>query len=102
MANRLDVQTRLRELKSIGEDWFSYHSGLLPISNLHPPSLKNPIAVKVPTAQDGWKKKDSDRKKRQAREDLVEVHKRMRRQSGKPELAETASYPVYPSFGQWM
>jgi hypothetical protein len=33
--------------------------------------------------------------------DLVEIHKRLRRQIGKPEIAYTALYPVNPSMADW-
>lgn len=75
----------------------SYYYGLSPISTLHPPSLRNPQEVKVPTAQDGFKYGDPEEAKEQAMQDLVEIHKRLRRQTGKPEIAHTAAYPIFPS-----
>jgi hypothetical protein len=85
----------------VGSDYFEFYPGLSPISSLHPPSLKNPRDVKVPTAQDGWRPGDSKAARAQAISDLIEIHKRLRRQIGKPEIAETANYPVYPSLFDW-
>lgn len=80
-------------------DTIAYHYGISPISKLHPPSLKRPINVKVPTAQDGFRYGDPQEMKEQAMKDLVEIHKRLRRQTGKPEIAETTKMPVltYPA-----
>ncbi len=79
-----------------GADWYETYIGLAPISTFNPPSLKNPIKVKVPTAQDGWHRGDSKAARDQAIADLVEIHKRLRRQIGKPEISQTAIMPVYP------
>jgi len=83
-------------------DWFDVVIGISPIPNDHPPSLKNPIKTKIPLSTDGWHKDDSKAAKKQARQDLVELHKRMRRQYGKPEIAETAQMPLYPTLMDWM
>lgn len=80
-----------------GAEWFEYRSGLQPVPTYHPPSLKNPQEVKIPTPQDGWKKGDSKKARQQALSDLYEIHKRMRRQIGKPEIAHQALYPIYPN-----
>lgn len=83
-----------------GENWFQAYLGLSPGNNEHAPSLKNPIKAKVPTAQDGWKKGDSKKSRAQAMKDLVLIHQRMQRQTGKPAIARTALYPLYPNLGQ--
>src|ERR1039458_1790174 len=75
-----------------GQDWFDVAIGICPIPNDHPPSLKNPILTKIPTAQDGWHKNDSKVAKAQALKDLVEIHKRMRRSFGKQEMARTPTF----------
>lgn len=91
-----------RAIKAIGNEWFEYHSNITPISSIHPPSLKNPIWVKIPMAQDGFQKGASRRQREQARQDLFEIHKRLRRQIGKPEIAQTAIMPVYTNIAQWV
>jgi DNA topoisomerase-1 len=80
----------------VGPDWYDSYIGTSPIPNDHPPSLKNPIITKIPTAQDGWKKGDSKKAREQAMDDLVELHKRMRRQIGKPEIFFPGSMPSGP------
>lgn len=79
-----------------GMDYQEVYHGLAPIGTFNPPSLKNPQKVKIPTAQDGWRPGDSKAARVQAIQDLIEIHKRMRRQIGKPEVSETAAFPVYP------
>lgn len=91
-----------RAIRAIGNEWFEYHAGLTPISSVHPPSLKNPIWVKVPTAQDGFQKGASRKQREQAMQDIAEIHKRLRRQIGKPEIAQTALMPVYTNIAQWV
>ena len=81
----------------VGPDWYDAYIGTSPIPNDHPPSLKNPKLTKIPLAQDGWKKGDSKKAKDQAMDDLVEIHKRLRRQTGKPEVSFPALNPVYPT-----
>ena len=44
-----------------------------PIPTAHPPSLKNAPKVEPDTAQEGWKKTSSRRKKKRARKDLKEI-----------------------------
>lgn len=83
-----------------GADWSETYIGLRPISNTHPPSLKNPLRVKLPTSRDGWKKGDSKKAKKHAREDMVEIMKRTKRQIGKPTLSIGAPYPMFPKIGQ--
>ncbi len=90
-----------RSMKALGNEWFEYSSGLCPITTFHPPSLKNPIWVKVPTSQSGFQKGASRAQREQARADLVEIHKRLLRQIGKPTIAETAIMPVYTNIAQW-
>ena len=111
---RLVEFVRLREIQAytdgvtwtspsgpVGSDWYETYIGPSPIPDDHPPSLKNPIHTKIPTAQDGWHVGDSKQARDQAMQDLVELHKRMRRQIGKPELSYGALYPLYPSMMQW-
>jgi len=81
-------------------EWLQVFNMLAPISSQHPPSLKNPQKLKIPTAQDGWRKTDSKKDKAQARKDLVEIHKRLRRQFGKPEITQGANYPLFPNIAQ--
>lgn len=85
--------------QSTGE-WFQVYNFLAPISSQHPPSLKNPQKVKIPTAQDGWKRGDSKKQKKQAMKDLIEIHRRVRRQFGKPEITQGAHYPLFPNIAQ--
>lgn len=77
----------------VGSDYRELYYGIQPIPTDHPPSLKNPVPVKTPMAQDGWKEGDSAKAKKQAVQDLVEIHKRLRRQQGKPEIAQQALIP---------
>ena len=57
-----------------------------PIPTNHPPSLSNPKSIQQQeTAQDGWRKKDSKRKKKRAREDLKEIVRKTLNQ-GRPTL----------------
>lgn len=77
-------------------DAVSYHYGISPISTIHPPSLRRPLGVKIPTAQDGFRYGDPEVAKQQAMSDLAEIHKRLRRQTGKPEIAQQVAYPIFP------
>lgn len=70
--------------------------GLQPIPSSHPPSLKNPMKVKLPTPQDGWGKHDSKAARKQAYADMAEIHKRSLTQMGKPNIAHVAQYPMFP------
>lgn len=72
--------------------------GLQPIPHDHPPSLKNPQKVKIPTAQDGWKKGSSKAARNQAYNDMAEIHRRARTQTGKPNVAHVANYPLFPDY----
>ena len=83
-----------------GVDWTETYIGLRPIPNSHPPSLKNPQRVKIPTSRDGWRKGDSRKAKDQARKDLVEVMKRTKRQIGKPTISIGVPYPMFPRMNQ--
>jgi hypothetical protein len=57
-----------------------------PIPTNHPPSLSNPKPVQQQeTAQDGWRKKDSKRKKKRARKDLKLIVQKTLNQ-GRPTL----------------
>ena len=55
------------------QDHYETFQVVTPIPTAHPPYLKNPIRVKQDTAQDGWHKKDSKKKKKRARKDLKEI-----------------------------
>lgn len=77
-------------------DYYETYMGLGILNHEHPPSLKNPIKTVIPTAQDGFHKGDSKDSKKRAMEDLIELHKRMRRQIPKPEITHTANYPIFP------
>ena len=81
-------------------DYYESYIGLSPGNHEHAPSLRNPIKTKIPTAQDGWHPGDSKAAKRQAMRDLVEIHKRLRRQIGRPAIARTAAVPVYSDYGK--
>ncbi len=82
-----------------GQDWAEIYYGQQPIPDDHAPSLKNPIRTKIPTAQEGWTPGASKAKRTQALQDLVEIHKRLRRQTGKPEIAQQA---LIPSTVSWV
>lgn len=83
-------------------EYFETYIGLRPVSNLHPPSLKNPTLVHVPRASDGWLPGDSREARDKARQDLFDILDRSRRQIGKPQIAQTAQYPVFPSIDRWL
>ena len=83
------------------QDWFQYTVGLSPITNNHAPSLKNPVKTKIPLATDGWHQNDSDQAKSQAMKDLIEIHRKLRKQYGKPEVVQQAGYPLFPSLMNW-
>ena len=55
-----------------------------PIPHSHPPSLKNAPKVEPETAQDGWRRGDSKKKKKRARKDLRRIIEKTMRQSGRP------------------
>jgi hypothetical protein len=82
---KLTEEVKLQQLASNAEAPELY---LSPISTLHPPSLKNPIRVKLPDPP--------------SHKDVKEILKRVRRQSGKPQVSQTAQYPVYPATGEWV
>jgi hypothetical protein len=81
----------------VGSDYLEQYYWLSPINTNHPPSLKNPQKVKVPSARDGWEQGASKEARAKAMQDLVEIHKRIRRQFGKPEVTQGALFPLYPS-----
>jgi hypothetical protein len=97
------IERRMRYLSGIGSEWFEYFSGLQPVGRFHPPSLKNPQKVKLPPSpQDGWHRGDSKQARARAKQDMAEIHRRLRRQIGKPEISEVASYPLFPDFSRWL
>jgi len=83
-----------------GPDYYELYYNINPLVQDHPPSLKNPIDTKKPMPQDGWHKGDSEKARKQAEKDLRVIHRKLRRQFGKPEVADTAQYPIYPNFRQ--
>ena len=80
----------------VGTDHYEIYVGMQPLHSEKPPSLKNPIYTKIPTAQDGWQKNSSRADRAKAISDLVELHSRMRRQTGKPEISRQAQVPSFP------
>lgn len=86
----------------VGADWYETFYGIQPVPHDHAPSLKRPQHVKAPTAQDGWRQGDSKMAIAKAVQDLAEVHKRLRRQIGKPEIAHTAQLPVFPQLFNYL
>ena len=89
------------KLRAIANEWFEYSSGYQVLPTSHPPSLKNPQKAKIPTATEGFEKGASKAQRQQALSDLVEIHKRMRRQTGKPEISHQALFPLHPNISQW-
>lgn len=87
---------RLAEVRAIGNEWFETYGTYSPMPPFHPPSLRNPQKVKQDWPQTGWKRTDTPEAKRQARQDMVEIMKRIRRQIGKPEVSQVAQRPVMP------
>lgn len=83
-----------------GADWYETRVGMGLMPKTHPPSLKNPQRVKIPTAQDGWLPGASKEARKKALEDMAEVHSRMLRQIGRPAIAQTAAYPLYPDLSR--
>lgn len=81
-----------------GSDWRELFVGMQVIPSSHPPSLKNPQKVKLPSAQDGWKQGDSKKARQQAIDDLRVIHERLLRM-GKPTVVRQANYPGFPSPG---
>lgn len=81
----------------VGQDWYEAYIGMGFPSRLHPPSLNNPQKVEVPTARDGWEPGASKEAREKAKADLGEIHRRLLRQIGRPSVARTADYPLYPS-----
>lgn len=97
---KLETAAALRRIES--QDWFEYYTGLSPVPNFHPPSLKNPKRVPQRFPQRGWRRGDSPSAKRLAKDDMREIIKRLRRQIGKPELAVTAPMPLFPDIQKWL
>lgn len=71
-------------------------NGLQPIPTVHPPSLRRPQKVKIPTAQSGWDDKPGTPGRRRAERDLSVIRQRVMRQVGKPVVVQQVNYPVYP------
>jgi hypothetical protein len=102
MQSYTDGVTWTSPSSPVGQDWQEMYTGLTPIPTEHAPSLRNPLRTKIPLATDGWHPGDSAEARRQAMQDLVAIHARLRRQIGKPEIAHTAQFPVYPRMTDWM
>jgi|SRR5215471_4746568 len=94
---------QLRSIQADGEtgEWFETYYGMQPIPTFHPPSLKKPAHIVPDQSTDGWHPNDPPALKQRARQDLAEIMKRVRRQTGKPELTQQALYPVFPSIAKW-
>lgn len=97
----------LREMLAFGElpagqDFLEVTVGLGPVSNTHPPSLKNPTKVHVPVEQDGWRPGDSKKARAAAKARLAEIFELGRRQIGIPQGATTAQLPVFPRITDWI
>ncbi len=99
---KLHDVVKLREVIADGStgEWFEYYYGVNAIPTFHPPSLKNPVHVRADMPTDGWHDGDSPALKRRAKQDLTEIMKRVRRQTGKPEITKSAAYPIFPSIQQ--
>lgn len=67
------------------QDHFETFQVVTPIPTAHPPSLKNAPKIKPDTAQDGWHKKDSKRKKKRARKDMEQIIRKTLNQ-GRPTM----------------
>jgi len=81
----------------VGADHVEYYMWLHPIPPVHPPSLKNPIDVPIPTARDGWERGASKAKRQQAIKDLKTIHDKVMRQIGRPNIAVGAPMPTFPN-----
>jgi hypothetical protein len=93
----MNLAATIRYQQIIADGAVGEYFGLLqPIDTQHPPSLKNPKKVRARTPADGWHESDSDDSKKMAREDLGEVLDRLRRQIGRPAVAQSALAPVFP------
>jgi hypothetical protein len=57
----------------MSSDHFETFQAPAPIPTNHPPSLSNPKKIEPDTAQQGWHKKDSKRRKKRAKRDMVEI-----------------------------
>jgi len=89
----MNIET-LIQLRAGYQDHAETYNGISPIPTAHPPSLRNPKKVLAPLGRDGWRKKDSKRKKKRARADLKVIMERTLRQAGKPVLIRHAVNPV--------
>lgn len=90
------IHARMQQLSIAAEEYFQYYYGLTPIPTEHPPSLKNPQQVKIPSVKDY--KKD---KKARDRDLAIQIEKALR-QIGRPTISQTAQMPLYPNISQWM
>ncbi|MDE2099975.1 MAG: hypothetical protein KGL39_22165 [Patescibacteria group bacterium] len=79
-------------------DFYETYIMMTPITQNHPPSLRNPKNVPVPTIQDGFHKKSSKKAKQRARKEFGEILRRTMRQIQKPVLVRVAQMPLYPDF----
>lgn len=84
----------IRDYIEIMADYSSEHyetfQAPTPIPHTHPPYLKNPQKTKLQdTMQDGWRRKDSKRKKKQARRDMKQTLRKTLNQ-GRPTMVRHA------------
>ena len=95
---------RLSKIQADGStgEWFQTYYGLATIPTFHPPSLKNPVRPQIDLPTDGWHEDDPEHLKKRAKEDLAEILKRLRTQTGKPEVTQQAQYPIFPNIARWM
>lgn len=87
-------------LHLLASEFFEY-SQLTPIPTSHPPSLKNPKKVKVPSDLDTWHHGNSKAARKKAAQDVNDIMQRTRRQIGRPTIAHVAPMPVFPSIVDW-
>lgn len=70
--------------------FFGPQFGLTVVPNTRAPSNKSRF-------KEEDEKREAEEKKKLAMDELVKIHQQLRRQIGKPELAQTALLPFYPN-----
>lgn len=96
-TSRQNKKVKAEALTGYQVDYYNRGINLCPVTNDHPPSLRNPTRVKDPQAQDGWKRGASRKARRQAMKDLVRLLQLGMNQPGIPtQGGRTASVPVFP------
>lgn len=96
VLDQKSASIKTTKMEAEGEEYFQTIGPLVAIPTAHPPSLRNPQRVKQVWPQDGWHRGDTKKQKYIARQDMVEIMKRVRRQIGKKEVSETAAMPLFP------